>query len=225
MRSHPILRRGPFVVLCALAALATACGEDDPPAPKPAHGGAPTSAALPGTGPRVVIETPEENGHVRAQILTVRGRVAEVSDLRLNSEKVACKPDGSFETKLEVPGGCGEIIARDGANPLEPLLVRHVVVDLEAPMIELTELPGEPVENQRYHRKTNASKVVLRGRASDAGPGELATVTLDDAPCPLAADGTFSVEVDVPETGEKRCLLEAVDRAWNRARITVVLER
>ncbi|MBK7874549.1 MAG: hypothetical protein IPJ77_02150 [Planctomycetes bacterium] len=184
-----------------------------------------TTAPLPGRGPRAEIEFPPEHGFVRTQILRVRGRAADVQELYLNSEKVTCRADGSFDVKLEVPGGQGEIVVRDGASPDVPLLVRHVTVDLEAPVIELTELPGDALENQRYRRKTNAPRVTLRGHASDARPGAIAAVTLDGTECALAPDGTFSVDVDVPEVGERRCELEVVDRAWNRARIVLTLVR
>lgn len=209
-----------------VALVATGCPHQDPPQPsKPVQPTPAAPAPLPGSGPRAEIEFPPEHGFVRTQILRVRGRAADVQELYLNSDHVACRADGSFDVKLEVPGGQGEIVVRDGARPDAPLLVRHVTVDLDAPMIELTELPGEAVENQRYRRRVNTPHVTLRGRATDAKPGEVATVTLDGKDCALAADGVFEVEVEIPATGERRYELEVVDRAWNRARLVLTLVR
>lgn len=175
--------------------------------------------------PGVVLDAPAEGAHSRTHMVLVRGSADGVEELFLNSARIPVRPDGTFEHKLELLGPHAEIVARDGKRPDAVLLVRRVTIDLEAPMLELVDLPGEIADGALYRRGVAQDRVLLRGRATDSPPGEIASVTIADAPCAVAADGGFELAVDAPKSGERTLEVAARDRAGNRARIVLTLVR
>lgn len=214
------------LALLALAACVRTAPEASAPAPAPALTQAPAPAVESApVAPTVAIESPAEGAHVRTNMVPVRGRASGVQELYLNSERVHCKKDGTFDVRLELPGPRAEIVARDRTRPDDLLLVRRLVVDLEAPVLELVELPGVVADGKLYRRRVDTARVTVRGRATDTPPGAIAGVTVDGQACAVGADGAFQTELEAPASGERLFELEALDRAGNRARIALTLVR
>lgn len=155
----------------------------------------------------------------------VRGRAADLHALFVNSRRIECAKDGSFALTLEVPEGAAEIVVRDAERADATLSVRKIVVDLEAPVLELTEIPGEPLDGKLYRRRVAGTRATIAGNAHDVGAGVLERLVANDVEIPLAKDGTFRAELDVPAQGERTVELLLTDRAHNRARIVLTLVR
>ena len=172
------------------------------------------------------LEAPTPGSHVRTVQIPFRGRVTGVKELAIQSTRVALDSDGRFDAKVEVPAGRAEIVMRDPApGGAGEILKFQLTVDLDAPLLELTELPGLALKSQRYERLVGTQSVHVKGQASDAPPGLLHALTVDGTEHALAKDGSFELDLALDKDSSRAFDLALDDRAGNRTRLHLNLVR
>jgi len=215
-------------LLLALAALGTSCDScHDGPSDKEGHDGQGGSAGPPATGPWAEIEWPADKSAHNTVRLDVRGRAANLEAVFVNSDRVTVAEDGSWIVDLELAEGAGEIrvVAPPSSEAGEPTLLdaASVTIDLRAPVLLLTELPGNE-HPSRQHVQVIGAEAELVGTIEDAWPGEIAELTLDGVPQEFA-NGTFRARLALTEDGDHSATLVVRDAAGNKTRLRVPLVR
>jgi len=222
---RPSRRRTGVGTACAAQLLLAAggCGGETggERAPGTAAPAPPDARELPAS---LAVDRPRDGESLRTVRPRVSGRATGHRSLYFNSMRVEIGPDGRFDTPVEIPPGQAELLVRDGDAPGDPLARLALTIDVEAPLLELDELPGAHL-GQRYRRLCAAREVEVAGSASDAPPGAVDRLSLDGVPVALDGGGRFRAAIALETEGETRRPLVLADRAGNEARIELVLVR
>ena len=172
----------------------------------------------------ITLETPAPGSHVRTVQVPFRGHVSGVKELAFNSTRVAIGPDGRFDLKVEIPPGRADVVVLDPApNGAGKILEFQLTVDVDAPLLELTALPGEPLNGQRYERLVALDSARVTGKASDAPPGSIESLTVNGDKQVLGSDGSFQLDLPLAKEGPRPFEFELKDRAGNRTGLHLVL--
>jgi len=160
--------------------------------------------------PQVRLDAPAEGLLTHALQIEVRGQVDDPSAaLQVNGQAVSLDAAGRFSLSLSPAEGPLTIqaLALDQAGNAGQDL-RHLVIDRTAPRISLTR-PVPPL--------TRNPSLDLQGQVDDPG----ASLTLNGAPLPLDASGSFTASLPLAE-GPNGFTLLALDRAGNSGSLAVV---
>jgi Glucodextranase, domain B len=220
------------VVLAALAVLRIVDdgpedgGADGNGAPATGAGGPPSPTAH--DAPSAEITWPAEGSAHATVRLPVRGTARGLDAVYVNSDRCPVAADGTWTDDLELSQGEAEIRVRappeEGSDAPPPeLALVHVTIDLTAPVMQLTELPGSEHPAHPHARIVGAAAQLV-GTLEDPWPGGVVELTLDGRPVPFEP-GSFRVPLALQKDGEHTAELVARDAAGNKARLHVPLVR
>ncbi|MHC4471861.1 MAG: protein kinase domain-containing protein, partial [Planctomycetota bacterium] len=172
---------------------------DEPPAVPPV---APQPPSIVISEPATPTITPEAQA-------TVRGRVSGGNQVVVivNETRVVPDDDGNFEVAMDLDDGSNTLLVRwmDGEGNLGQLHSISVTRDGKAPTLMVT----SPDDGDL----TSDGLTVLAGTLTDENP---AGVLVNGKQREIEKDGSFSFDFPLEE-GENRFVVEAIDRAGNRA--------
>lgn len=177
-------------------------------------------------GPFAEIDWPADKSAHNTVRLDVRGRAQEYDVVFVNSDRVEVAEDGTWVVDLELSEGEGEIrVVAPPVEGQEPTVLDsiQVAVDLRAPLLQLSELPGNPHPTQQ-HVQVVGAEAELVGFVQDEWPGTIAELTLDGV-AQTIEDGDFRAPLQLTEDGPHQAELVLRDAAGNKTRLKVAFVR
>ncbi|MFO0980476.1 MAG: protein kinase [Planctomycetota bacterium] len=163
------------------------------------------------SAPHIEITSPAPGSHVSRVI--VAGRLTDADGLRVViGEREVPVRDGAFEVEVPAPDGplaaTLQVVSPDGVEAEAALAVN---VDHTPPQIVVSAPP------------ISAAVALIKGVVTDAAPGELESLSVNDRSVAPAADGSFEMFVPNLTEGTHAVMIKAVDRAHNVREQTVAV--